>query len=471
MVQDLARLHAADVPGPRLGRRRCSAPSCSSTAGRPFLTGGWAELAHRQPGMMLLISHGHRWSPSGPRSPPARPLRPRVLVGAGAAGRRSCCWATGWRCGPSARPRARSPRWPRCCPTRPSGSPPTARRDGRRSASCAAGDVVLVRPGGRVPADGVDRRRRGRARRVDGHRRVPAGGQGRRRPGRRRHGRHRLRRSGSGSTPSARTPRWPASSGWSPRPRRPARRAQALADRVAALLFYVATVAGVAHLRRLDAARARPTRRSCAPSPCWSSPAPTPWAWPSRWSSPSSTAVAARGRHPGQGPPGPGADAHGRRRAVRQDRHPDQGRATSSPAWPRPASDEDERAARWPAPSRPTPSTRWPGPSSAAARRRAGDRAQGRRASGPLTGRGVAGHASTARRSPSAGRPCSASGAWTSPPSWPPAVDGWRGRGAAVLYVRPRTARSSGPWPWRTRSGPSPARPSTSSTASACGSS
>ena len=39
----------------------------------------------------------------------------------------------------------------------------------------AAGDIVLVRSGGRVPADGGHRRRRGRAGPVDDHRRVAAG--------------------------------------------------------------------------------------------------------------------------------------------------------------------------------------------------------------------------------------------------------------------------------------------------------
>jgi len=47
-------------------------------------------------------------------------------------------------------------------------------------------------------------------------------------------------------------------------------------------------------------------------------------------------------------------------------------------------------------------------------------------------------------------------------------LDGWRGRGAAVLYVS-ATARWPGRWPWRTRSGPSPARPSPSCTAWAGG--
>ena len=63
-------------------------------------------------------------------------------------------------------------------------------------------------------------------------------------------------------------------------------------------------------------------------------------------------------RHPGQGPPGPGADAHRRRGPVRQDRHPH--------PWPPPGHrrGDDRRdptsCCAWPAPSRPTASTRWP---------------------------------------------------------------------------------------------------------------
>ena len=53
-------------------------------------------------------------------------------------------------------------------------------RDGARSASFASGDVVLVRPGGRVPADGVVVDGEAEVRRVDGDRRVTAGAESRR---------------------------------------------------------------------------------------------------------------------------------------------------------------------------------------------------------------------------------------------------------------------------------------------------
>ena len=124
-----------------------------------------------------------------------------------------------------------------------------------RSPTCGVGDVVLVRPGARVPADGAHRRRRGRARRVDDHRRVPAGAA---RPSATGWSPARwppTRRSGSGSTRSARTPRWPASSAWSRRRRQSSGRAQVLADRFAAMLFYIATARRAGHLRRLVGAR------------------------------------------------------------------------------------------------------------------------------------------------------------------------------------------------------------------------
>ena len=46
-------------------------------------------------------------------------------------------------------------------------------------------------------------------------------------------------------------------------------RAQVLADRFAALLFYVATAAGVVTFVVWSLARRRRRRRSCARSPCW----------------------------------------------------------------------------------------------------------------------------------------------------------------------------------------------------------
>ena len=103
---------------------------------------------------------------------------------------------------------------------------------------------MLVRSGGRVPADGDDRRRRGRARRVDGHRRVPPGAQG---------AGDRVV-AGTVSTDSAIRVRVDAVGDDTAlagiqrlvaEAQASRSRAQALADRAAALLFYVAAAAGV----------------------------------------------------------------------------------------------------------------------------------------------------------------------------------------------------------------------------------
>ena len=118
-----------------------------------------------------------------------------------------------------------------------------------------AGDVVLVRPGGARPGRRRDRRRRGRARRVDDHRRVAAGREASRAIGR---GGHRrtdssIRVAGRRRRRRDRARRHPAAGREAQASRS---RAQVLADRAAALLFYVALGAGVDHVRRLVAARA-----------------------------------------------------------------------------------------------------------------------------------------------------------------------------------------------------------------------
>ena len=65
-----------------------------------------------------------------------------------------------------------------------------------------------------------------------------------------------------------------------------ASRAQALADRAAALLFWVALVAGAITLV-VWWLLGDPEGRSCGRRPSWLSPARMPSAWPSLWSSPS----------------------------------------------------------------------------------------------------------------------------------------------------------------------------------------
>ena len=132
-------------------------------------------------------------------------------------------------------------------------------------AALRAGDVVLVRPGARVPADGTIVDGIGGPRRVDDHRRVPcrhraspasASSPGRWQPGAR--SASRVDAVGE-ETALAGIMRLVAAAQAS------ASRAQALADRAAALLFYVALAAGAAHARPPGGSSATRRRRSSAP--------------------------------------------------------------------------------------------------------------------------------------------------------------------------------------------------------------
>jgi hypothetical protein len=152
-------------------------------------------------------------------------------------------------------------------------------------ADLQVGDVVVVRPGGSVPADGkiVDGRAdmdesmvTGESRPVargtgdpvtagtvatDSGLRVEVTATGMRPPSRVFSGwsrRHRTRPLGRSGSPTRRR-RCCSGSRWAP-PRSP---------------------------RWCGLSSAIPMRRSCAPSPCWSSPARTRWAWRSRWWCPS----------------------------------------------------------------------------------------------------------------------------------------------------------------------------------------
>ena len=98
-------------------------------------------------------------------------------------------------------------------------------------------------------------------------------------------------------------------------------RAQVLADRFAALLFYIATAAAADHVPGLVAAR----RRRRGRRPHRDRPGDRLPARPRACHPAGHRAVdrgVGQGRDPGQGPPRAGTDAHHRRRAVRQDRHP-----------------------------------------------------------------------------------------------------------------------------------------------------
>ena len=232
--------------------------------GWPFLAGGVAEIRDRQPGMMLLISMAITVA-YGVDGHQPRLARPRVLVGARRAGHDHAARPLAGDEGDRPGPQAPSPRSPSCCPTTPSASTATTSRRSP-STSCASATSSSSAPaaGSRPTAD---RRRRGRARRVDDHRRVPPGRQGRRRPRGRRHrvdrlvaprpGRRRRRGHRAGRDPAARR-RGPGEPQPRPGARRPLRR----------LCCSTSRRRRRRHLRRLDARSATSTTPSCARSPC-----------------------------------------------------------------------------------------------------------------------------------------------------------------------------------------------------------
>ena len=263
LVRLLARL-----PGDGVGRPGARHRSCSVWGGWPFLAGGVAEVRDRQPGMMLLIAMAITvaYVASLATSLGWFDLdfwwELAALVTIMLLGHWQEMKAIGQAQGALAALAALLPDDAERVDA--DGTSSRCRVDDLR-----VGDVVLVRAGRPGAGRRRDRRRRGRARRVDDHRRVQPGRQdasatgwwpARCRP---------TRRSGCGSTRSATTPRWPASSAWSPRPRpvrqpgpgarRPVRRAAVLRRRRRR----------GRHVRRLVGCSATPTRRSCAPSPCW----------------------------------------------------------------------------------------------------------------------------------------------------------------------------------------------------------
>ena len=299
---------------------------------------------------------------------------------------------------------------------------------GRRPAGRRRGAGALRRPGaGRRP----DRRRRRRARRVDDHRRVPAGRRGRPATGWWPARWPPTRRSGCGSTRSARTPRWPASGRLVAQAQASSGRAQVLADRFAAMLFYIATAAAAGHVRRLVGAR-RPGRGGRAHRHRAGDRLP---ARPRPGHPAGDRAVhrgVGAGRHPGQGPAGAGADAHRRRGAVRQDRHADQGRARGHRRRRRRRRTEDEvlRLAAAVEADSEHPLARAI-VAAAAARRAAGDGDRLPVADRPRR----AGHDRRHRRTPSAGPALLRELDVTVPDDAGRAAEDWSRRGAAVLHL------------------------------------
>jgi hypothetical protein len=217
-------------------------------------------------------------------------------------------------------------------------------------ADVTAGDVVLVRPGARVPADGVV---------VEGSADVDESmitGESRPVP----------------KEPGAKVVAGTVAAGGSLRVRVTAvgeqtalsgimrlvaeaqasnSRAQVLADRAAALLFFVALGSGLVTLA---------IRPSSALPRSSSSPVPTPWDWPSRWSSPSAPPWApATGCWSGTGWRWSAPGTWGWSSSTR----PAPSRVASRP-WPTSSplrATPPGSCSPWPQRWRPTPSTHWPG--------------------------------------------------------------------------------------------------------------
>ena len=423
-------------PGVRHGRS-------SSTAARPFLAGAVSELRARQPGMMLLIAHGdhrrlrrRRWRPSFGCFDLEFWWELAALIVDHAA--RPLAGDEG----ASARRRARWRRSPSCCPTRPSACTTAGRSRRCRLARCASGDVVLVRPGGRVPADGevVDGAAELDESMITGESRPVAQGDGR--PRGRRHRRDRLGDPGrvdavGEDTALAGIQRLVAEAQAS------RSRAQALADRAAALLFYVAAGAGVVTFVVWIAARRRPTTRSMRTVTVLVIACPHALGLAIPLVIAISTALAARAGILVRDRLGARADAQRRRGAVRQDRHADPGRARRDRRRPRPTATTDDAARGSPPPSRRTASIRSPARSSPPRRERRRDARRRRdfRVADRPRRRGDGRRATRRRRR---ARRCCASAGLESPPSSTGTIDGWRGARRGGAARRRATGRSIG---------------------------
>ena len=373
-----------DVPGPARLRRRPVFPGSRwipagarhrdlllRRAGRSSRA-RCRRSASRQPGMMLLIGLAITVAFAASWATELGAGRPRLLVGARRADR-----------GHAARPLARDAgdRTGERRPRRPRGAPARRGRTVVTDGGCErCRPATLVRrrrrarPVRRTRAGRRrHRRRRRRARRVDDHRRVAAGA---------------ARPSATASSPAPSPPTRRSASASTAvgdetalagirrlvaEAQASRSRAQALADRAAALLFYVAASAAVATFvvwSVLGDTRSAIERTvtvlviACPHALGLAIPLVIAI----------STSLSARARHPREGPARAGADAAGRRRAVRQDRHA-HGRPARRDRRRRRRRRRGRAAARWPAPPRPTASTRSPARSSRPrAERRAGAR-------------------------------------------------------------------------------------------------
>ena len=234
--------------------------------GRPFLEGGAGRAAQPPAGHDAAHLPGHPGRLRGQCRHPVRRVRPGVLVGAGPADRDHAAGPLAGDAGP--RPGLQRPGCPGgAAAGRGRAGHRRRDRDGahRPAGRGRPGPGPPGRPGpGRRPGQ----RRRGRAGRVDDHRRVPPGPQAGRRQGGRGNGGHRLGPAGPGGRgrggdrpgrdpPAGRAgPDLPLPG---PGPGRPGGRAAVLLRRRRR----------PPHPGGVDCSWASPTRRSSARSRCW----------------------------------------------------------------------------------------------------------------------------------------------------------------------------------------------------------
>ena len=245
------------------GSRPSSAPSSSSTAARSSSRAAWSEIRGRQPGMMLLDL---AWrSPSRSSRSLATDARTGSTSSSGGSWRalvddhaaRPLAGDEGHRPGPGRARRAR-----RAAARRGRARRRRRRRDASRSASCGPATSCSC---GRAPGcPPTARSSTGDAEldesMITGESRPVAKARGR--PRRRRHGRRPTPRSASGSTAVGDDTALAGIQRLVAEAQASRSRAQALADRAAALLFYVAAGAGDRDLRRLGARSATSTTPS-----------------------------------------------------------------------------------------------------------------------------------------------------------------------------------------------------------------